>query len=313
MSEQRPQDSDFNFSSMDWQAYVAFRPIYPSALYSTIYKYHDSHNGQYDNAFDIGAGIGIVSEQLLRRFSRVVLSDASESYLSQAKSQFASTPPERMAFLQAKAEVIRIPPQMGNAKMDMVTGAMCLHWANLEVAMPKIAELLKPGGTFAAWVYGVRPIFPEQPSGSDLAKARQIFYDLMDKMCMQYDTQIGKEGAYGGAAQANSRLDCMPFNPELWIDVRRLHTRRDFTMTHAEWPSTPSRVREGETVAEFEDQDLLNYEADYEYLEGFLTNWIPPLNVPTTYKEELARLKEAMGTRKVRIVWPIALVLATRK
>lgn len=308
MAEPRPQDSDFNFATMDWKAYVAFRPVYPSSLYSTIYAYHDKHSGKYDKALDVGAGVGIVSRELLQKFSLVTISDASETYVAQARAQFASVPKDRVKLLQSKAEDLVLRE---DEKVDLITAAECLHWADLDLAISRIAEALKPGGTFAAWLYGVRPIFPELP---DFIEAHEIFYEIYEKMKRQYDAQIEKQQTEkSGAAQMNSRFDCMEFDPEVWRDVRRMHARKDVPMAHAEWPSSPSRVREGERVEDFGDQALLKQEAGYEYLEGYLVNWIPPLNVPVLCKEELSRLKQAMAGRTVQITWPVVLVLATRR
>jgi SAM-dependent methyltransferase len=304
-------EKSFIFSSMDWDAYTQFRPVYPQEVYSTVYAYHDSHGGAYDSAVDVGAGVGIVSGELVKKFSHVTVTDPSEAYVSSARKVFAMFPQERIDFLQTKAEDISVEKLPTGEKVDLVTAAECLHWADVEVAAPRIASILKPGGTFAAWLYGVRPLLSEQ-SGS-LAEAREIFYEIYDKMIRQYDTQIEKQSEASGGAAMNARLDHMPFSSDVWTDVGRIHNNTESPMVHGGWPSRSSKVSAGEKVEKFANERLLSYNADYEYLEGYLVNWIPPIKVKEFAKLELARLKSAMSGHKIGVIWPFVLVLATRK
>lgn len=311
MAEQKTANTNFNFSSMDWDSYIKFRPVYPEEVYSTIYRHHDQHSGSYDSAVDLGAGVGIVSAELSNRFSHVTVTDPSEAYLSSAKSLFKALPSDRMTYLQTKAEELSLETLPSGKKVDLVTAAECLHWADVEAAAPRIASVLKPGGTFAAWLYGVRPLFCEE--SENLAEAKSIFYDIYDKMCYQYDTQIAKKGENSGAANMNARLDHMPFAPDLWTDVQRIHNNTGEVMAHGDWPASPAKVRDGETVKTFSSDKLLFQHADYEYLEGYLVNWIPPIKVKEFAKEELAKLQAVIGKQKIGLTWPFVLVLATKK
>jgi len=296
---------------MDWDGYIQFRPVYPREVYSTIYAYHDSHGGAYDSAVDIGAGVGIVSGELVKKFSHVTVTDPSELYVSSAKSHFATFPQERISFLQTKAEDISVEKLPKGKQVDLVTAAECLHWADVEVAARRIASVLKPGGTFATWLYGPQPILSEQCGV--LAEAREIFYDIYGKMIRQYETQIEKPSEKSGGAAMNARLNHMPFSMDTWTDVRRIHTKTESSMVHRGWSSKSSKVSEGEKVEKFANENLLSHDADYEYLEGYLVNWIPPIKVKEFAKVELARLQKAMGGQKIGVIWPFVLVLATRK
>lgn len=220
---ENPAPPSFNFSSMDWDAYIQFRPVYPPELYSTIYAYHDSHGGAYNSAVDIGAGVGIVSAELVKKFSHVTVTDPSSAYIASAKSHFAAFPRERIGFLQTKAEDIS-PKRL--EKVDLVTAAECLHWADVEAVAPRMASVLKPGGTFAAWLYGVRPLLSGEP------EAREIFYEIYEMMIRKYETQIEKQDEKTGGAAMNARLDHMPFSEDVWGDVRRVHNNTEAPMVY---------------------------------------------------------------------------------
>ncbi|EME41228.1 hypothetical protein DOTSEDRAFT_96453, partial [Dothistroma septosporum NZE10] len=85
-----PANTNFNFSNMDWQGYKNYRPRRPPALFEIIYQYHDRQGGAWDCAVDIGVGPGVVTEELLRRFKHVVLSDPSPHYIATAKTLFGA-------------------------------------------------------------------------------------------------------------------------------------------------------------------------------------------------------------------------------
>jgi hypothetical protein len=73
-----------------------------------------------------------------------------------------------------------------------------------------------------------------------------------------------------------------------------------------------SRVTEHESI-ETCDDELLSQEADYEYLEGYLSCLTPMIKVREVAKEELQALKKIMQDRTVRVRWPFVLILATRR
>jgi SAM-dependent methyltransferase len=293
----KPERQSFNFANQDWDGYIKYRPVYPAEVYNTIYSYHDSHGGRYDAAVDIGAGVGIVGAELTKRFAHVTVTDPAQHYVDAARNFFAQYATEGVDFLQTKAEEVNVENLPKGQKVDMVTAAECLHWAYVDVASPRIADVLKPGGTFAGWLYGVRPLLDERDE--NLSEAREIFFDIYDKMIDEYSAKIEKRDVDSGGAAMNARLDHMPFSSLNWTDVRRIHNNRDAPMASASWPVRPSNVSEREKVESFDEENLICYNADYEYLEGYLVHWIPPIKVKDFAKTELARLEKAMGGRKL--------------
>ena len=303
-----PANSQFNFSNMNWQDYKKYRPQYPAALYDMVYRYHDEQGGSCDSAVDIGAGPGIVTEQLLHRFSHVTLSDPSAEYIAQARSVFETANRGRVSFVQAGAEDLTPKDMPDGQAVDMLASGEAIHWTNMAVVATKLHAILKPGGTLALWVYGTTPVFPDNEQEIDAAfqAANNKIFDVYES---KIDAQMDQKGA---GPSINSRLDSIRLDPALWKDAQRLHTHYEHTMSTPRWGRTPSAVQAGESVKILEDDALLSREVDHEYLEGYVDN-IAPLDIKNLAAKELAHLKEVMGERKVLIKWPLSLVLARRR
>ncbi|EGP85359.1 uncharacterized protein MYCGRDRAFT_105469 [Zymoseptoria tritici IPO323] len=92
-----PERSGFQYASFDWESYMRFRPAYPPKVYSTVYDHHKANGGSFNSAVDIGAGIGIVSAELVKKFSHVTVTDPSAEYVEAAKAFLAANPKEKGA------------------------------------------------------------------------------------------------------------------------------------------------------------------------------------------------------------------------
>jgi SAM-dependent methyltransferase len=137
--------------------YDARRPRYPARLIDDLLM----HGAR--RVLDVGAGTGIVSEQLLARGVNVL----------------AVEPDPRMA------EVARgkaIPIEIGTfeswdsteRRFDLVVFGSSFHWVNPDVALPKVHGLLSSGGRLALmWNH----LVPTRPTRSDFA---EIYRDYMD-------------------------------------------------------------------------------------------------------------------------------------
>lgn len=151
-----------------------------------------------------------MSVELVKRFSHITITDPSEAYVSSARSLFFAFPQEKIDFQRLKAEEVSLEKLSKGEEVNLVTAAECLHWADVKAAVPRTAAVLEPGGTFAAWLYGVRPILSEKDES--LAEARNIFYDIYAQMCHRYDTEKPTASSDGAALEA--RLDHMSFVAE---------------------------------------------------------------------------------------------------
>ena len=137
--------------------YDARRPRYPDQLIDDLL----SRGAQ--TVLDVGAGTGIVSEQLLAKGVNVI----------------AVEPDPRMAEI-ARAKGISI--EMGTFEnwdpaarsFDIVVFGQSFHWVNPAIALPKAHALLPTGGHLALmW----NRLFPTDPTHGDFA---EIYRDYMD-------------------------------------------------------------------------------------------------------------------------------------
>jgi hypothetical protein len=72
----------FRQAGFDWDGYIKHRPTYPSSLYQRIYEHHYAQSGGWELAHDVGAGPGVVSQEVEKHFRNVVISDPNEDYIN---------------------------------------------------------------------------------------------------------------------------------------------------------------------------------------------------------------------------------------
>ncbi|HZZ88837.1 MAG TPA: class I SAM-dependent methyltransferase [Caulobacteraceae bacterium] len=136
-------DRDFGRQAFggDPAGYDRARPAYPDWVYETLKVRCGLGPGCV--AFEIGAGTGIATRRLLREGASVV----------------AVEPDRRLAaFLEASVEsralqVVNAPfdtAQLDEAAFDLGVCATAFHWLDEDLALARIASLLKPGGWWAA-------------------------------------------------------------------------------------------------------------------------------------------------------------------
>jgi SAM-dependent methyltransferase len=137
--------------------YDAYRPRYPDQLFDDLLM----HSPQ--TVFDVGAGTGIASEQLLVRRVNVL----------------AVEPDPRMADIASgKGISVEIGTfeswDPAERRFDLVVFGQSFHWVNPDIALPKVHGLLSSGGHLALmW----NRLFPTHPTHSDFA---EIYQDYMD-------------------------------------------------------------------------------------------------------------------------------------
>lgn len=154
----------FNASDLDseyWTTYLAARPVYSADFYNIIYEYHATKgSGKFELAHDVGAGPGQVAEAVLSRIDRVHLSDINAEHLDVARQRLSETPEKlaRTTFTCCSGTEIASHADAGTA--DFVLAGESLALMHASQALENFAQILRPGGTMAAWYYG-RPMFSE--------------------------------------------------------------------------------------------------------------------------------------------------------
>lgn len=306
---EKPSDS-FDYPDMDWEQYMAHRPRYPAPLYDLVNDYHRAHGGKCESALDIGGGIGIITRDfLLQNFSHVTLSDPSEIYISQAKRAFASsTDFTRLSFVTRKIEDVKLR-DLPNGPVDLITAGASLHWADPLRATPSAAQLIKSGGTFSAWTYGGQPV----PSTSNPA-ILAAFSNLFRRFIELYEEKAGEPRVDGPMSNFNARFDNVPFDPKVWENVRRIKTLPEVPMTRLNVPPSESRVLpEVESQEIIENAAFISREVDHEWIFGYIQSLAPSLKFRENMVAELEELRVAMRDGEIELMWPFALVLASRR
>ena len=136
--------------------YDAARPGYPAAIYGVLERRCGLGPGA--RVFEIGAGTGIATRELLRRGPRELVVVEPDARLARYLARRLG--PRRGAV------TIRVEPfesvDLPRESFDLGVCATAFHWLEEGPALRKVARLLRPGGWWAAFwnVYGD----PEHPS-----------------------------------------------------------------------------------------------------------------------------------------------------
>ena len=125
-------------------AYASFRPQYPAALFDWL----AGHCAERQRALDIACGNGQASLPLRQHFAQVLACDASVEQLRAAEA------PNGITLFAANAEA----QPLTRASLDLIVVAQALHWFATPAFFAEVTRLLKPGGLFGAWCYGLMRI-----------------------------------------------------------------------------------------------------------------------------------------------------------
>ena len=155
-------------------AYDRGRPSYPrdAAVWLT--------SAEPLTVLELGAGTGKLTEQLVALGHDVHATEPDPAMLEILKARY---PTVRAS--EAAAEEIPGPDSM----YDVVIGAQCFHWFDLDRAIPEIARVLKPGGRLSLvwntrderipWVKRLGKIIGSQEQGVGPPEALQKSLDFL--------------------------------------------------------------------------------------------------------------------------------------
>jgi SAM-dependent methyltransferase len=129
-----------HFSSVAGR-YADFRPTYPTALFD----YLGTLVAPSAVVWDCAAGNGQATRGLVKRFARVIATDASAEQIAAA--------PElpNAVFRTGLAEESGLP----DGSVDLVVVAQAIHWFDLPRFHCEVNRVLRPGGVLAFWGYGI--------------------------------------------------------------------------------------------------------------------------------------------------------------
>ncbi|WP_423736621.1 class I SAM-dependent methyltransferase [Chitinophaga caseinilytica] len=133
--------------SVQSASYAKYRPDYPPALYAWLASQTPGHA----QAWDCGTGNGQCAVHLAGFYENVYATDPSAQQIAHA------APHDHVRYAVEPAENCGLP----DASADLVTVGQALHWFRFEDYFREVARVLRPGGLFAAWTYGLPEISPE--------------------------------------------------------------------------------------------------------------------------------------------------------
>ena len=139
--------------AFDWgrtsKEYARYRDIYPDEFYEKIIDRGLCVSGQ--SVLDLGTGTGVLPRNLYRYGAKWTGTDISPEQIREAK-RLAEAGSMDIAFMAVPAEQIDFPAE----SFDVVTACQCFWYFDHARLMPKLAELLKPGGKllilYMAWL-----------------------------------------------------------------------------------------------------------------------------------------------------------------
>lgn len=156
----------------DPAAYAFARPEYPDAVYSLL----EARCGLGPGArvFEIGAGSGLATRELLRRGAGPLTVLEPDARFARYLRRSLRPAPGSLTIRAERFEAARLP----SGAFDLGVSATAFHWLPERRALGKVARLLRPGGWWAAWwtVFGdpghpsefqraIDPLFRRVPTG----------------------------------------------------------------------------------------------------------------------------------------------------
>lgn len=136
--------------------YDATRPGYPGEVVTSLLG--TAGIGPGAAVLEIGCGTGQLTQQLAGDGIALTALDLGPSMVAAARRRLAGAD---VTFVVSPFEAYRAP----DASVDLIVSATAFHWLDPQVAWPKIARLLRPGGWLA--VLGTRERY-DDPLGAAL-------------------------------------------------------------------------------------------------------------------------------------------------
>lgn len=197
------QDNDF------WDKYIAGRPKIPQSFFDRIFDCHAQHNGTFDNAHEVGAGVGVHSHRLAARFKHVLVSDVIEENVSIARMRLKDN--NKYNFMSASLEdTIKLPAD----SMDLVFASTMMHFTQIDEAVKAVHHQLRPGGTFAAGLYGTFALRD--------AAAQEVWAKIVLRTCELIADQYGLDDRTKFILQNEaSGLDSVGLPAGMFTNVQR--------------------------------------------------------------------------------------------
>ncbi|KAL8615345.1 hypothetical protein ACOMHN_023065 [Nucella lapillus] len=128
--------------------YLKYRPTYGRDVFDTIVGFcKETSSADFSLAIDVGCGSGQSSLPLTSYFQKVIGVDVSEPQISKAPTHIPN-----LSFRVGTAEDLSFA---ADGSAGLVTAAQAMHWTNTERFYSEVQRVLRPGGAFVAYGYGM--------------------------------------------------------------------------------------------------------------------------------------------------------------
>ncbi|EME79834.1 uncharacterized protein MYCFIDRAFT_199481 [Pseudocercospora fijiensis CIRAD86] len=327
-----PIDNWYDHNKAFWDAYHIGRPNIPDSFFNRIYDYHNSHAGKFDLVHEPGAGLGIHSLRLAEKFSRVLITDPSDQNIESIKQRLSSPPTqqnhgENLEIHKSKLEDIPITLPQTTGTVDLIFCATMLHWTSILPAMQSISsQLVSPTGTFVAFSCGALHLYEK--------KINEIWIPIIPSETSKFfrrkynacSTSQEKKALIDWAIIGRSAYDSVLIDPDLFTDVQRIKLNYDTpgfdlrTATIGNFVDDIfpldlepfSEVKEGEDVVREMCAEGWEFEGGIDVLRA-VAETFPIEKESENFRTRWAELESVVGDGKVKGVWPVSLIMATRK
>lgn len=320
-----PEGKPNIWQSTPWAAYNTYRPAYPPNLFDLILDHHRKNGGSFESAHDVGAGAGQAASRLAPHFSMIYLSDPSEHNVNTARDHltseaFQSSLPHACSFNFSTRTGESDPTADGwiaPQSLDLITVCSAMHWMDPDAAVASFAKQLKPGGTLAIVYYSGRPVIRDEPRADELwtkllvgglkreIKRNQQITDARKRSGMALEFVGLPEGEW----KTRTRRLYINTGP----DPENMFNHFMLFDTNG---AAPRRVAENDVIEVFDDVENWSKVVDKDWFLGYIMTLRPQGNEGKLENDEeetlVQELKAEIGDKKVHVVWPVNVLLATR-
>ena len=260
---------------------------------------------------DAGAGVGVHSDRFAPYFERILVSDISEENVRVARMPLGNN--EKYEFQVANLkDGVDIPA----ASLDLFLSSVAMHFCGKDIgkAVASAAQQIKPGGTFAVAAFGVA-VFADPEVQNLWLRWNQIDSEALIASRSHDDKEF--RDIFRVAASA---FDAIPL-PEDIFQVGAMRIKANFPRGWS-WRAMqipPRRESEFPHWSQVGENDELVAETDQDWtfamdLEGLKAHRASFPSLPTEEGAHLwTEMQELVGDRPISGVWPVSLILATRK
>ena len=125
----------------DAEGYDAGRPDYPDELYQIVTSRCGLRAGA--SVLEIGAGTGLATRRLVAAGARVVAVEPDENMAA----RLAAAVGGQVEIVAGTFEQAPLPQD----RFDLAVAATSFHWVDQAVGLPRLGQVIRPGGWAAVW------------------------------------------------------------------------------------------------------------------------------------------------------------------